>query len=141
MKTIVAADLVEQLLVASEAIFHAVEMFVEFVDVLGSIVVALCCFTIDVWVSWIEWSFDQGDTYVVLNDGRAVRARRRRMVILSSAAQEAVYIRKLCNELGFTQSSPTLLYEDCQDAVALSQNVKSISQSLQTYPAQVGLYL
>ena len=40
---------------------------------------------------------------------------------LSAATQEAVYLRKLANELGFTQTSPTILYEDCTAAVALSK--------------------
>ena len=43
------------------------------------------------------------------------------LVSLSSACQEAVYLRKLCNELGFLQSSPTIMYEDCESAVALSK--------------------
>jgi len=43
------------------------------------------------------------------------------LVSLSSACQEAVYLRKLCDELGFLQSSPTIMYEDCESAVALSK--------------------
>ena len=43
------------------------------------------------------------------------------VIALSAATQEAVYLRKLANELGFTQSSPTTLYEDCTAAVALSK--------------------
>jgi hypothetical protein len=43
------------------------------------------------------------------------------VVSLSSACQEAVYLRKLCNELGFIQTSPTTMYEDCESAVALSK--------------------
>jgi len=43
------------------------------------------------------------------------------VVALSAATQEAVYLRKLANELGFTQTSPTTLYEDCTAAVALSK--------------------
>ncbi len=42
------------------------------------------------------------------------------VVALSAATQEADYLRKLANELGFTQTSPTTLYEDCTAAVALS---------------------
>jgi hypothetical protein len=42
------------------------------------------------------------------------------IIALSAATQEAVYLRKLANELGFTQSSPTL-YEDCTAAVVLSK--------------------
>ena len=40
-------------------------------------------------------------------------------IALSDATQEAVYLRKLANELGFTQTSPTTLYEDCTAAIAL----------------------
>jgi hypothetical protein len=43
------------------------------------------------------------------------------VVTLSAATQEAVYLRDLANELGFTQTSPTTLYEDCTAAVALSK--------------------
>ena len=43
------------------------------------------------------------------------------ILALSAATQEAVYLRKLANELGFTQTSPTTLYEDCTAAVALSK--------------------
>jgi hypothetical protein len=43
------------------------------------------------------------------------------IVALSAAIQEAVYLRKLANELGFTQTSPTTLCEDCTAAVALSK--------------------
>jgi hypothetical protein len=35
------------------------------------------------------------------------------VVARSAATQEAVYLRKLAKELGFTQISPTTLYEDC----------------------------
>jgi len=40
---------------------------------------------------------------------------------LSSATQEAIYLRKVCIELGFLQNSPTIMYEDCQSAVALKK--------------------
>jgi hypothetical protein len=50
-----------------------------------------------------------------------LNAAESEVVALSAAAQEAVYLRKLCNELGFTQSSPSILYEDCEAAVALSK--------------------
>jgi len=45
------------------------------------------------------------------------------VVALSAATQEAVYLRKLANELGFTLTSPALttLYEDCTTACALSK--------------------
>ena len=43
------------------------------------------------------------------------------VIALSAATPEAVFLRKLANELGFTQTSPTTLYEDCTAAVALSK--------------------
>jgi len=43
------------------------------------------------------------------------------VVALSAATQGAVYLRKLANKLGFTQTSPTILYVDCTVAVARSK--------------------
>jgi len=40
---------------------------------------------------------------------------------LPSATQGAIYLREVCIELGFLQNSPTIMYEDCQAAVALSK--------------------
>jgi len=40
---------------------------------------------------------------------------------LSSATQEAIYLRKVCIKLGFLQNSLTIMYKDCQAAVALSK--------------------
>jgi hypothetical protein len=40
---------------------------------------------------------------------------------LSSAAQECLFLRKLCIEMGFHQHRPTFIYEDCESAVALSK--------------------
>lgn len=42
----------------------------------------------------------------------------------SAAAQECVFLRKLCIELGFHQHSPTIIYEDCEAAVALSKETR-----------------
>jgi hypothetical protein len=42
------------------------------------------------------------------------------IVSLSSAAQECLFLRKLCIEMGF-QHRPTIIYEDCEAAVALSK--------------------
>ncbi|SMN02585.1 hypothetical protein SPONN_1431 [uncultured Candidatus Thioglobus sp.] len=41
---------------------------------------------------------------------------------LSSAAQEAVWIRELNSDLGNPQSQPTLIYEDNQSAIAMAKN-------------------
>jgi hypothetical protein len=43
------------------------------------------------------------------------------IIALSSASQEAIFLRKLANELGFLQNHPTIIYEDCESAVALSK--------------------
>ena len=50
-----------------------------------------------------------------------LNAAEREVIALCAATQEAVYLRKLANELGFTQTSPTPMYEDCTAAVALSK--------------------
>jgi hypothetical protein len=34
------------------------------------------------------------------------------MIALSSASQEAIFLSKLANEFGFTQTHPTIIYED-----------------------------
>ena len=54
-------------------------------------------------------------TLIVLNAAEA------ELYSLSSATQEAIYLRKVCIELGFLQNSPIIMYEDCQAAVALSK--------------------
>jgi len=51
------------------------------------------------------------------------------VVSLRSACQEAVYLRKLCNELGFNQTSPTTMYEDCESAVALFKETRFRNRS------------
>jgi len=51
-------------------------------------------------------------TLMVLNAAEA------ELYSLSSATQEAIYLRKVCIKLGFLQKSPTTMYEDCQ-AVSL----------------------
>ena len=45
-------------------------------------------------------------------------------VALCDAAQEAVWLRALLSDIGFTQSVPTTIYEDNQGAICLSQNPK-----------------
>jgi hypothetical protein len=46
------------------------------------------------------------------------------IVSLSSAAQECLFLRKLCIEMGFHQHCPTIIYEDCEAAVALSKETR-----------------
>ena len=43
------------------------------------------------------------------------------MIAVSIASQEAIFLRKLANELGFIQTHPTIIYEDCKSAVSLSK--------------------
>jgi hypothetical protein len=52
---------------------------------------------------------------------QVLNAAEAELVGLCTAAQEAVFLRKLCQELGFIQHQPTVIYEDCQAAVALSK--------------------
>jgi len=53
----------------------------------------------------------------------ALNACEAEVVSLGSACHEGVYLRNLCNELEFSQTSPTTMYEDCQSAVALSKEI------------------
>lgn len=43
-------------------------------------------------------------------------------IALSSATQEAVWLRQLTSELRFEQTKPTVIYEDNQSAISLAQN-------------------
>jgi hypothetical protein len=51
----------------------------------------------------------------------ALNVAESEIIALSSASQEAIFLRKLANELGFIQTHPTIIYEDCESAVALSK--------------------
>ena len=62
----------------------------------------------------ISWRASR-TTLIVLNAAKA------ELYSLSSATQEAIYLRKMCIELGFLQTNPTIMYEDCEAAVALSK--------------------
>ena len=53
-----------------------------------------------------------------------IHAAEAELYILSSATQEAIYVCKGCIELGFLQNSPTIMYADCQVAVAFSKENK-----------------
>ena len=48
---------------------------------------------------------------------------------LSSAAQEAVWLRELNSDLGNPQSQPILMYEDNQSAIAMARNPQSHGRS------------
>ena len=52
-----------------------------------------------------------------------VERREAELYSLSSATQEAIYLRKVCLELGFLQINPTIMYEDYQVAVALPKEI------------------
>jgi len=62
----------------------------------------------------ISWRASR-TTLIVLNAAEA------ELYSLSSATQEAIYLRKVCIELGFLQNSPTIMHENYQAAVALSK--------------------
>jgi len=48
---------------------------------------------------------------------------------LSSAVQEAVWLRQLLSDLGFQQDSPTTINEDNQGVIALSKHPTSHSRT------------
>jgi hypothetical protein len=51
----------------------------------------------------------------------AINVDESKIIALSSESQETIFFRKLANELGFLQNYPTIIYEDCESAVALSK--------------------
>jgi hypothetical protein len=40
----------------------------------------------------------------------------------SAAVQEAIYMRRLLGDIGYQQEQPTVIYEDNQGCIALSEN-------------------
>lgn len=48
---------------------------------------------------------------------------------LSNAAQEALFLRHLCEELGIEQKNPTIIHCDNQSAIKLANNPQSISRT------------
>jgi len=81
--------------------------------------------------------------YFFLLNGAAISWRASRTILIVvdaakaelysqfSATQEAIYLRKVCIELGFLQNSPTIMYEDCQAAVILSKENRFRNRSKQ----------
>jgi hypothetical protein len=79
--------------------------------------------------------------YVFILAGAAVSWRSRRQSIialstaeaeydaLTTACRESLFLRGLLGELGFPQTEPTTLYEDCQPCIALVQNPGVTSRS------------
>ena len=49
-------------------------------------------------------------------------------VALSIATQEAIWLRRLLNGIGYVVTSPTIIYEDNQGAIELSKNAKHQSR-------------
>jgi hypothetical protein len=43
-------------------------------------------------------------------------------IAVSAAVQEAIFLRRLLDDLGFPQRSPTVIYEDNQGCLYLSEN-------------------
>ena len=50
-------------------------------------------------------------------------------ISLSQATQEATWLRRLLNDVGFEQTTPTILYEDNQGAIELSKNQRLNSRT------------
>ena len=50
-------------------------------------------------------------------------------VAMCEAAQEAVWLRRLLSDIGFTQKAPTVIAEDNQGAICLTQNPKDHSRT------------
>ena len=51
----------------------------------------------------------------------ALNVAESEIIAPSSASQEAIFLRKLANELRFLPNNPTIIYEDCESAVAPSK--------------------
>ena len=58
------------------------------------------------------------------NTTAVLKAAEAEIVSLNSAAQECLFLRKLCIEMGFHQHRPTIIYEDCEAAVPLSKETR-----------------
>ena len=59
----------------------------------------------------------------------ALNTAEAELISMSAACQEAIYLRKVANELGFLQSYPTILYQDNTAAAALSHDVRFRNRS------------
>jgi hypothetical protein len=80
-----------------------------------------------------------GQLFRIGNCSISWRSRKQSIVALSTteaeyvamceSAQEAVWLRVLLNDIGFSQDSPTVIFEDNQGAIALSQNPKDHSRT------------
>ena len=59
----------------------------------------------------------------------ALNVAESEIIVLSIASQETIFLHKLVNELGFIQTHPTIIYEDCEPAVALSKENRFCNRS------------
>ena len=59
----------------------------------------------------------------------ALSSTKAEYIALCSATQEAVWLRRLLESIGFAQQEPTTTYEDNQGAIALSKNTKNHAQT------------
>ena len=59
----------------------------------------------------------------------ALNVAESEIIVLSIASQETIFLHKLVNELGFIQTHPTIIYEDCESAVALSKENRFCKRS------------
>ena len=55
-------------MVPARRVLHAIEILIEFVDVLGPVLISLGGKTVDWWVSRINRGFDEGNTDIILQD-------------------------------------------------------------------------
>ena len=85
------------------------------------------------WASDIDTRKSQSGYVFYLNGGPISWASNKQSTValswveseyiaLSSATQELVYLRQLFEDLGYPQSSPTVIYEDNQGAIQLADN-------------------
>ena len=75
-----------------------------------------------------------GQLFKLGNCSVSWRSRKQSIVALSTteaeyvamceSAQEAVWLRRLLGDIGFTQNAPTVVFEDNQGAISLSANPK-----------------
>jgi hypothetical protein len=63
------------------------------------------------------------------NNSVALSSVEAEYMAAAAAAQEAVYLRALLNDIGFTQTKPTVIYEDNTGCIALSKNPTSYKRT------------
>jgi transposase InsO family protein len=72
------------------------------------------------------YCFEIGGTLVSWKSSKqgcvALSTAEAEYVALSSAAQEATWLRELCKDVGYKSSGPTIIYEDNQAAIKMAKN-------------------